>query len=79
MINRLPMDVHQVYIFKQMNKPLYNVYKLTPSLISTTNMSLKEYVRYLRIYLRNNKTRVILISIKYNGGKYKKIKIGLNT
>lgn len=74
---KLPTDVYQVYIFKKHNKPIYNVYKLEPSLFRTTNMTLKEYIQYIRIFLRNNRTRVILITIKYNRDKYKNIKIQL--
>lgn len=78
MLYKLPTEVNRVYIFKKHGKPIYNVYKLEPSLIRTINLSLKEYIQYLKKYLRNNKTRVIMITIKYNTNKYKHIKIGLD-
>ena len=73
----IPYDITKVYLYKVFKEPMYNLAQLTseqqPKSQDLTYLSLKDYIKYLKDKLKNNKTRDIRICFIYKKQKKEKI------
>lgn len=69
-------DITQVYLYKVFKEPIYNLLVFNPYEKSESilkYLSLKDYIKYLKDKLKNNKTRNLLICFMYNKQKKSKV------